>query len=196
MFKSAQVLQKRNARILAMGNMDDSEDSDSSDLESDIEKEVGPFDTEMPRGGASVSASTVDIAIDGKKGANTKKRGRTEASKLLVAKKRISVPKKSAGEDEIYEADDSGSESESDFEDIDSSCENESICVSNSDDEMRIETQRILKFPWKRTVRGVQKGLRLGEHQDLPVIPWPDAGILRDLANMCNGWPSFAQNTR
>jgi hypothetical protein len=158
MWKTTQALKARNARLSAMRYI---EESESSDAELDFDKNAAQSGVEKIVDGALTAASTVDVIIDGKKDPGSKKRKVARANRLAVANKDMLVAKEKRECDEDWDA--------------------ESIYAPSSDDDMAIETQKILKFPLKRTVRGVQKGQRLGRASRLACYPmarcWDIAGF-------------------
>ena len=158
MWKTTQALKTRDSRLSALRYM---EESSSSDAELDFEKTATRSDVKKPVNDASTAASIVDVIIDQKRDEGSKRQKMAGASRLLVANKDTLTAKKKKESDEDWEA--------------------ESIYVPSSDDDMAIETQKILKFPLKRTVRGVQKGQRLGRASRLACYPmrrcWEIAGF-------------------
>ena len=158
MWKTARALKARNERLSMMRYMDD---SDSGDFESDGDKMAAISEREKSIIEASAMASSVEAIIEGKRNEVPTPPGVTGSSRLLIAKK----SKRAAREQK----------------DSDHDWDEESIYAPSSDDDMTIETQKILKFPISRTVRGVQKGQRLGRASRRACYPmarcWEIAGF-------------------
>ena len=183
--KSTKAASENNKKMFAMSGINI---SDTMHSEQYVDKTNTPLDLEKPVQQAATAGSVVDVVIERKQPARGKKYRDAGASRLRVSKKRIVTPKKKKDDDSDWEDNESDLvDDEYDLEDGDSSSDDESICAPTSDDDMCIESQKILKFPLKRTVRGLQKGQRHGRAPRLSCYPLEECGKIAGFEEFV-GW--------